>query len=417
MAAAHHGVDVYDAAARMIMPRIIHMMHFPWDADQRLKADPEDFDRRHVEAMRQYASGFDVQLWTLPRVRALCESRYPEVWQALQSVARPVMMVDVLRWVVVHAFGGIYWQMNTVPLAPMTAYLPSERASVRLFTEFELSPDQCRSAATEPIRAGVPEEPTRVLIQVFSARPGAPFVRRVIDFLLERVATHTPRRDYDILYITGNAAVSTAYDLLGRTDPAVERTDLETSRRLMKWHYRGSWRTGAAKSAPLPSWPSFPGVDRWAWLRAARHRVCGNSPAWASDSVSAPAREALRAWMGGMGLRRVWEREASASVHARIPSADVVMIHDELERRGDAEVMRILARCIRSRARFLALTHHPLLCDLWPGADGDYRPLNFRLPPFCFPAPVAAFPSVHPERRTDRELAVWDVGGLKGCLA
>ena len=417
MAAAHHGVDVYDAAGRMIMPRIVHLMHFPWDANQRLKADPEDFDHRHVEAMRAYARGFEVRMWTLPRVRELCEAHYPEVWRALQSVVRPVMLVDVLRWVVVHHFGGIYWQMNTAPLAPMTAYLPSEGASARLFTEFELSPDQCRAAANEPIRAGAPEEATRVLIQVFSARAGAPFVRRVIDFLMQRVSTLRPARDYDVLYITGNAAVSTAYDQFGRTDPTVERTDLETSRRLMKWQYRGSWRTGVAKPTVTPAWPAFPGVDRWAWLRAGRHALHGNVPSWVPDPVSASARDTLRAWMAGRGLRTLWERRAAASVHARIPPADVVMIHDELERRGDAEVMKILARCIRSRARFLALTHHPLLCDLWPGADGDYRPLNFRLPPFRFPEPVAAFPSAHPERRTDRELAVWDVGGLKGCLA
>ncbi|NLG36284.1 MAG: hypothetical protein GX548_13120, partial [Lentisphaerae bacterium] len=230
------------SSTRRMTPRIIHMMHFPWDATHTLKENDEDFDHGPWETMRKYAPDFDVQLWTYSRIRDFCRQQAPAIWEHLSRCSHPVMMVDVLRWLVVSHFGGIYWQMNTTPLREMSAYLPSPGKNVRLFTEFVLTPDQCQSMAAEPIRNGQPEEATRVLIQAFSAHPAAPFVLKTIDLLMDRARTLTPKKDYDILYITGNAAVSTAYDRFGKDDASVELVDLRVSKQMIKWHYRGSWR-------------------------------------------------------------------------------------------------------------------------------------------------------------------------------
>lgn len=394
-------------------PRIIHLIYFPWDRNQCLLDDPLAFDRAPVDAMRAYAPDFEIRLWTYPDAQFFCEQHYPDVWRALQRAARPVMLVDVLRWVVVHRFGGIYWQLGTTPLAPMRAFLPGEGRNVRLFTEFELSPDQCRIAMPEPIRSGEPEEPTRVLIQVFSARPHAAFIERMIGLQVERLQRYEVKRDYDILFITGNAAASTAYDRFGRTDPAVELLPASESRRLLKWHYKGTWRKDTA-DAPAEAAPVLPRArPRWReTVSSIRARFAPNPRA--SLFTNQDFRPFVARWTCGNALNRIEQMPPAGDplIHS-LPDADVLIIPDYLEHLGVDEAARVLRRVARAKPRFIALTHHPLLREWWPAATGDYRPINFCRPPFNLPEPVFAVPCPDAERRSDRVLAVWRTADLK----
>lgn len=436
-------------------PRIIHMMHFPWDGNQRPKADENDFDHGPVAAMRAYAPGFEVKLWTFSAVRELCRERYPDVWAALENVARPVMRVDVLRWVVVHRFGGIYWQMNATPLRAMEAYLPAPGKSVRLFTEFELTPEKCRALAAEPIRGGEPEEPVRVLIQAFAAEPGAAFVEKTIDFLVDRVRAHEPRRDYDVLYITGNAAISTAYDRFGKSDESVERIGLDESRRMLKWHYRGSWRTdappaaaAAAGIAPAPKLDRVPALAAagYRWLRMHPHEALLRR--LGAERPRTSCLPALLPWIERAGIRRVCEapcgrpaggqdrveylggdpdrelvrenrRHAPGGgarfahvnlLYTRFPPVDLFICPDFLEWLSFAEARRAVRRILATaRPRYLALTGYRWLNDRWDTAFGDFRPIDYRGDPFRFPEPeeIAALAPLG-DGRPDRSLLVWD---------
>ena len=105
-----------------MIPRLIHLIYFPWDRNHRLKPDEDDFDHGPCEVLRRYASGFEVRLWTFSAIRDFCLRNYPDVWSVVERCPHPTMMVDVLRWLVVRHFGGIYWQMSTTPLAPMDAF-------------------------------------------------------------------------------------------------------------------------------------------------------------------------------------------------------------------------------------------------------------------------------------------------------
>lgn len=419
MAAARTALDVdaFPGGERNVSaPQIIHLVYFPWDRNQRLLDDPLAFDRTPVEAMRAYAPDFDVRLWTYPEAKDFCEAQYPDVWRALQRAARPVMLVDVMRWVVVHHFGGLYWQLGTTPLAPMRAFLPSEGKDVRLFTEFELTPEQCHIAASEPIREGRPEEPTRVLIQAFSARPGATFVARMIKLQTERLLRHEVKRDYDILFITGNAAASTAYDRYGKTDPSVELLPASESRRLLKWHYKGTWRTAAAKGASASA-PALPrSRSRW---REAISSCRGRFTANPRESLfrNEDYRPLLMDWARRNELSRIVQMplEGDPLIYP-IPACDMLVIPDYLERLGVGEVSRVLRRVARARVRYVALTHHPLLLEWWPSATGDYRPINFCRAPINLNAPLVQISCPAPDGRPDRVLAVWNAKDLKSLL-
>ena len=434
-------------------PRILHTIHFQWDENQRVDPRGAEFDRAPLAALGEYAPDFEVRLWTYPRCRDFCLRQDPDLWTQLQACARPVMLIDVLRWLIVYRFGGIYWQMRTVPLVEMSAFLPAEGKSVRLFTEGEQTPEQCRLAAAEPIRCGQPEEPIRVSNQVFAAPPGSPYVKKTIDFLLERIRTLVPRKDYDVLYISANGAVSSAYDRFGQGDPSVERTDLANSRRMMKWRYGGSWRTDKrTPEPPPPPPPPAPRMDRVPWLASLCYARFKRHPhetlVERMDAVQprTSCLPQLMPWIEKRGLRTLFEAPSGAFVpaggtirytggdpsravvaanrrriqaegirfrhvnllYSRFPSVDLFICPGFLEWLSFGEARRVLRRIAAAKPRYLALSGCRLLLENWETALGDFRPINPRREPFLLPEPeetIAWKPAAG--GRPDRCLQVW----------
>ena len=241
------------------------MIYFPWDRTGTLLKDQHDFDHRPHENMVRYAEEFDVVLWTYDKAEDFCRSHYPDIGRLMHTLAHPTMRVDVLRWLVVWHFGGIYWQYDMNPLAPMDRMLPSKGKEAKVFTEFVADSKHCRKMAAEPIRRGEPEEPVRILNQCFSAIPRQQFIRKVLDLILERSRTLVPKKDYDILYICANAAVSTVYDQFGKHDAMVERVSRADTRSLMQIEYKGTWRKEKRATGPRA-----PGMGHRARERAKR---------------------------------------------------------------------------------------------------------------------------------------------------
>ena len=450
----------------------VHMIYFPWDRLQRLQEPTEDFDRGPFDAMVRYAHPIPVELWTHHRAMAFCRREYPRIAEILTGATRPVMLVDLLRWLIVYHFGGVFWQFYTEPLAEMNRFLPSRHKSVRLFTEFDLSEKQCWDAAAHSIRAGVPEEPVRILIQVFSARPRATFLRKTIDLIVKRMENTRPQCDYDILYITGNAAASAAYALFGQNDPDVERMDRGTSRRWIHWKYRGTWRTDtslstkkqeAGMSPPQASVPAqdLTGGNRFRRLKGTAYRRLGvhdheklmRSREDLRGSHSLSSDPAVRATFHELGIASLFEipcgrwippaeslpflylggdpdrgvvranrlacaRGAERFLHVlplydRIPHVDALLCVGYLEWLPFREGLRVLNNFLNSHARWFGLLTHPLLLENWDTALGDSRPLNLCCSPFSLPPPEHCTKVAWPiTARVDASLGIWQRSSL-----
>lgn len=440
-------------------PKLIHIIYFPWDENHQLKANELDFDQAPIEQLRQYAPDFEVRLWTYSKARDFCRQHYPDVWKVVEQCPHPTMMVDILRWVVVLHFGGLYWQISTTPLVPMKDLLPGFAKHVRLYTEFVLTPAQCQAMASEPIRNGEPEEPIRVLNQVFAATPGAPFIQRMLDLILERNRTLVPKCDYDVLYIGANAALSTAYDRHGKDDSAVELISREQSKRMIHWRYLGSWRKDpqqkAKKEETLSDTPTrfdhFPllAATVYRWLKTHPHELMlaeqnakRTRKSCLADAVSfirefniRTVCEAPCGMVGDVpeGIHYVgatpdrstladYKKHASLKARFRyanmlyscFPRVELFICPDFLEYLPYRECLRVLRRILHTaRPRYLALTGYQFLNDAWDTALGDFRPIAFHIPPFCFPKPMDTIPlSPHPNTRTDRVLNLFDAAEI-----
>ena len=223
-------------------------MYLPWNRQQKLKPDYNDFDRTYERDMRQRveAQGWQLKMWTQP----LLKEEFADLWsQALDHAVRPTQIVDLMRWVVVCKYGGVYVQYDSVIHCNIDQLLPSRGRGLRLFTERVLTPEQCQEAARKyPIRQGVPEEPLRVMNQVFAAaRPDHPFVVRCRDTILHRMKTHQPRDDYELLHSGATSLISTLYDVYGKHDSTIEMVRERNTKRAFTVSSRGSWRTDAVQ--------------------------------------------------------------------------------------------------------------------------------------------------------------------------
>lgn len=386
-----------------------------------------------LDKLRRYAPGAAVHLWDRERTKPLAEEFEPGLWDELFRLARPVMVVDILRWLVIYRHGGLYWQLGCVPWRPMEAFVPENpEVECRLWTENVMSPEECQKMAAKPIRQGRPEEPIRVANQVIWCRQGAAFAKRMVEFLLERARKWTPQEDYDVLFITANAAVSEAYDLFGKGNPRVELVGLAETRQMVRWKHGGMWRRDPRPVAVMEPRKEKPfdfrllppnGVKETAkslvYRFAKKHeheRMLREEAGWEGEGAVRALEAGCGAFLAEHGIRRIQQIPVGSKadkrfwnlLYDRVPPCDLVAAADWFEWLPYHEIRKIWSQILRSGCRWLAVTTCPLLETQANRGVGDFRPLNLEQAPFLFGEPDATVPFPSPWRRQDRVIGIWN---------
>lgn len=91
-----------------------------------------------------------------------------------------------------------------------------------------------------------------------------------------------------------------------------------------------------------------------------------------------------------------------------LPAADLVICRDCLVHFSFKDIARALRNLKRSGSKFLAVTHFPRSGTNRDVMTGQWRPLNFLMPPLNFPAPIQVInEELSEERYSDKSLAVF----------
>jgi len=91
-----------------------------------------------------------------------------------------------------------------------------------------------------------------------------------------------------------------------------------------------------------------------------------------------------------------------------LPAADLVICRDCLVHFSFKDIARALRNLKRSGSKFLAVTHFPRSGTNTNIMTGQWRPLNFLMPPLNFPSPVHVInEELSEERYSDKSLAVF----------
>ena len=220
----------------------IHMMYFPWNSKGILQYE-YNFDHSIIKSFKKFLpTMFSIQMWTLSKTKLFVSNNYPEYYKILfcnESIKHPTQIVDFCRLLVVYHYGGIYWQFESIPKVPLQTFLPDHQYTCKLFIECIISKHFSFQMSSEPIRKGKPEELTRIANQIFSAKGHCTFLKYCLNKSFENLQKYIPKRDYDILYIGGNAMISEAYnEFQKKHDIQLE----QHTKKFIQISSHGSWR-------------------------------------------------------------------------------------------------------------------------------------------------------------------------------
>ncbi len=88
-----------------------------------------------------------------------------------------------------------------------------------------------------------------------------------------------------------------------------------------------------------------------------------------------------------------------------LPKADAIHCRDCFQHLPTYLIVSALRNFEATGAKWLLLTTNDEVADYHDTVIGGFRPINFRRPPFNFPAPVCAIA----EDTVGRSLALWDL--------
>ncbi|MGI5149926.1 class I SAM-dependent methyltransferase [Plantactinospora sp. CA-294935] len=99
----------------------------------------------------------------------------------------------------------------------------------------------------------------------------------------------------------------------------------------------------------------------------------------------------------------------------RLPRADLVLCRDCLVHLTYDQIRRVLANIKASGAEYVLMTTFVEIDTNADAATGDWRPLNFQLPPFCLPEPLCVIVEGCTEAGgayADKTLGLWRAADL-----
>jgi hypothetical protein len=143
------------------------------------------------------------------------------------------------------------------------------------------------------------------------------------------------------------------------------------------------------------------------WMSEVNLRECSYIGADIVEALVASNNERF-----GSDTRRFLQLDLTADT---LPHADLVLIRDCLVHLSYRNIMRALENVKRSGATWLLTTNFLRIESNRDIADGDWRPLNFELAPFCFPKPhrVIVENCVEADGAfDDKSLCLWRVGEI-----
>lgn len=94
-----------------------------------------------------------------------------------------------------------------------------------------------------------------------------------------------------------------------------------------------------------------------------------------------------------------------------LPNADLILCWDDLQSLPTMQIHSAISLFKKSGAKYLLVSHFPDLKKNHKSRSGEYRPINWTLPPYRFPEPMIQI-SEQKENGQPKSLALWKVSEL-----
>lgn len=101
------------------------MIHFIWN-DENVPQAYEKF----IASWRFHHPEATIRIWTFAEGEQIIADYYPDLYELFMQYDLPIQKANVLRYVLLHMFGGIYADLDMFCLKPLTALYESNEAFI-----------------------------------------------------------------------------------------------------------------------------------------------------------------------------------------------------------------------------------------------------------------------------------------------
>lgn len=192
------------------IPAVVHMIWYGVDAPSPLHHPNEKYKIGYNSIVKN--SMCEVRLWTKSDCEYLIQ-RYPE-YEGIYRAANNIMKYDIMRYLIVYHCGGTYLDADIV----LKKSLANITANECFFIENIIPLTRRNPGYYEPIRKGQLEHPIRIANYAFSSKARNPIFLEFLAEIRRRMYIQpVPKRDYDVLYLTGPDVVTTVIHAAKKT--------------------------------------------------------------------------------------------------------------------------------------------------------------------------------------------------------
>ena len=218
------------------IPPVVHMIWYGVDAPSPLHHPNEKYRRGYTSIVKN--SMCEIKLWTKSDCEYLVMHRYPE-YEGIYRAANNIMKYDIMRYLIVYHCGGTYLDADIV----LKKSLANITANECFFIENIVPLSRNNPGYYEPIRKGVLEHPIRIANYAFSSKPKNPIFLEFLAEIRRRMYTQSvPKRDYDVLYLTGPDVVTSVIHAAKKTI-RINVVSKLVANSIIQHTCAGEWRT------------------------------------------------------------------------------------------------------------------------------------------------------------------------------
>jgi mannosyltransferase OCH1-like enzyme len=184
------------------IPSVVHLVWHGIDAPSPAYHPNNIYSQGFASIVKN--SNCEVKIWS----KADCENlilEYPQ-YEGIYRKATNIMKFDIIRYLIIYHSGGTYLDVDVL----LKKSLKNITANECFFVEKIITNVANHDARYEPIRKGVPEHPVRIANYAFSSKPKNPIFIEILTEIRRRMHLQpSPKKDYDVLYLTGPDVVTT----------------------------------------------------------------------------------------------------------------------------------------------------------------------------------------------------------------
>ena len=184
------------------IPSVVHLVWHGIDAPSPAYHPNKIYSQGFASIVKN--SNCEVKIWS----KADCENlilEYPQ-YEGIYRKATNIMKFDIIRYLIIYHSGGTYLDVDVLLKKP----LKNITANECFFVEKIITNVANHDARYEPIRKGVPEHPVRIANYAFSSKPKNTIFIEILTEIRRRMHLQpSPKKDYDVLYLTGPDVITT----------------------------------------------------------------------------------------------------------------------------------------------------------------------------------------------------------------